>query len=448
MFTITFPALANLLECPDLGQGLATGASIDSRTTKPGDLFFAIKGERFDGHEFIANAVEKGAVAAVVTYAVDVDIPQFVVSDTTLALGKIAADHRAKFNIPIIGVTGSCGKTTTKTMIASILNGVKPTLSTQGTKNNYWGVPLTLLELTKEHHYAVIEMGADKAGEIAYLASLVKPTIAVITNAAPSHLQGFGGIHGVATAKGELFLSLSPESTALVNDDDTYAALWMSYLKHHKTYRFGHKPTADIYATDIHLNSNLTSRFQLHLPEQKPLEVHLGVLGEHNVDNALAASAVTYALGVNAAMIKQGLETMKAVYSRLVTHQGLQGAYIIDDCYNANPTSVRAALRILAGRNGEKIFVFADMNELGEDTLRLHQEIGEFAREHGIDRLFATGKLAEATVTSFGPNATFFANKGELIQALLPLLHDNVSVLVKASRSLQFEHVVAALLIQ
>jgi len=313
MFTTTFLALSNLLGCNSPGQGVATGVSIDSRTTKPGDVFFAVKGERFDGHEFVAGAAKQGAVAAVVSRPVDTDIPLFIVSDPLVALGKTAADYRAKFAIPVIGVTGSCGKTTTKTMIASILNLVKPTLSTQGTKNNYFGVPLTLLQLTKEHQYAVIEMGADRGGEIEYLSGLVQPTIGVITNANLAHLQGFGGIHGVAREKGALFRALPQDGVGIVNDDDAYAGLWMSYLKHCKTLRFGYKPTADIYATDVHMTADLSCRFSLNLPNAAPVSIKLNVLGEHNVSNALAAAAVCYALGVDAVTIKQGLETMQAV---------------------------------------------------------------------------------------------------------------------------------------
>jgi len=445
VFTTTFSALAKLLGCEQQGEGTITDVSIDSRAVRPGNLFMAIKGEQFDGHEYVAKAAQQGAVAAIVSRPVEASIPLFLVSDTVKALGEIAAFHRAKFSIPLIGVTGSCGKTTTKAMIASILSGVSCTLATSGTKNNHIGLPLTLLQLTKEHKYAVIEMGANHAGEISYLSQIAKPTIGIITNANPVHIEGFGSIHRIASAKGEIFLTLNEDGIGIVNDDDTYAALWMSYLGVRQKLRFGLKPTADVYADQIERYADQTYQFMLHVADSEPVPVKLNVLGEHNIPNALAAAAACHCLGIDAYSIAKGLTNMEPVYGRLVTRSGKAGAHIIDDSYNANPVAVKAALDILAAHQGEKIFVFADMGELGENAAHYHYEVGVQAREKGIDRLLATGPLSQEAIKAFGANAQHFATKEALTAALLPLLQPNVSVLLKASRSQQLEKVVQAI---
>lgn len=419
--------------------------STDTRTLKPGALFIALVGPNFNANAFISSAAAKGAVAAIVSEPVsDSPLPVLQVADTRIALGQLAAHHRSQFNIPVIGLTGSCGKTTTKAMIASILQHCGPTLATEGTLNNDFGVPLTLLRLTPEHRYAVIEMGANHPGEIAYVTHIVKPTVAFINNAAPAHLEGFGSLQGVAQAKGEIFQGLAVDGAALINVEDPFSDYWQTLVSPRQIVRFGRKQPADVTATAVTLNEAGCATFQLITPAGKT-DIQLQIMGEHNIMNALAAAAAAQAVGASLMAIKAGLEQFVPVNKRLAVRKGQGGAVIIDDSYNANPLSVTAAIQILAQKKGEKVLAFGDMRELGENAELYHQQIGETARQQGIDRLYAYGKLSACTVKAFGANGFHFDAQTDLIDALRPRLKPGVTVLVKGSLSMAMSKVVSAL---
>jgi UDP-N-acetylmuramoyl-tripeptide--D-alanyl-D-alanine ligase len=423
--------------------------SSDTRTLNPGDLFVAWKGDNFDGHDYVAAALEKGAVAALVDRKVSADLPQVVVASVPKALAQLAAYHREQLKrIPLIALTGSCGKTTTKEMLRSILLECGPTLANKNSFNNEIGGPSTLLQLTDQHRYAVIEMGANHPGEIAHLTNMAKPNVAFINNIAPAHLEGFGSVEGVARAKSEIFQGLSEEGVAVINADDNFSEQIKNLIVDKKlknVFTFGIKSKADFFATNITIDAEQHCSFILHTPKGE-VTISLAVLGQHNVMNALAAAAAASAVGADLSAIKTGLEKTQAVYGRLVTKQGHNGARIFDDTYNANPFSIKAALEVLAKHPGEKIFVMGEMRELGTDAEKLHQEIGECAKQLGVDRLYACGNLTQATVKGFGDGAQYFAEQKQLSDAVRAMLQPQVAVLVKGSRVMKMENVVAELL--
>ncbi len=416
------------------------GVSFDTRTLQPGNLYFAIRGESKDGHDFIDDARRKGAAGVVVSKPVETSVPVIQVDDTTIALGELGKVWRDQFDIPLVALTGSNGKTTTKNMIAAIFAeaGLNP-LSTEGNLNNQWGVPLMLSRLTHEHKSAVIEMGMNHFEEIRYLTHLAKPTIAVITNAGPSHLEGVGGtVKGVAQAKGEVFEGLALNGTAVINADDKFADMWKKLAGSRKMITFGLQNPADIQG------EVMKGGFILKIGD-KSTTVKLGLLGKHNIMNALAASAVGAANNIKIEIIKSALEKMNPEHGRMEIKQGLNGAKVIDDTYNANPLSFRAAIESISHEKGQKILALGDMRELGEQGPELHRECGKLAKEAGIDILFATGDLMKNTVESFGENAKHFDTHAELVAALKPLLNPDVLVLVKGSRSMKMELVVDAI---
>lgn len=420
------------------------GISTDTRTLKPQELFIALSGEQFDGHEFVAMAIEKGAAAVMVSRAVPCDIPQLQVQDTTIALGKLAAHHRANFNIPVIGITGSCGKTTVKTMTASILSHSGSTLASARSFNNAIGVPLTLLELNTEHRYAVIEMGMNHFGEIATLTQMTKPTIALINNAAAAHLEGVGSLEGVARAKGEIFQGLTPEGIGILNLDDPFAAYWRDLLGEHPILTFGTASAADFRAENSTLDHEGKAQFTLITPLGETA-IQLPLLGSHNINNALAAAAASYAAGADLPAIQQGLQTAECVYRRLNLHRTQEGARIIDDSYNANPLSLQAAITTLAQQPGYRILVLGDMRELGDQAEHYHHAVGISAKEAGIEQLFAYGELSQFAVKSFGAMGHHFQDHASLVAALKPLLHANTTVLIKGSFSTRMDKVVQGL---
>lgn len=425
----------SLKDLPDFN-----GVSFDSRTLARGNLYFAILGESKDGHDFIDEARKAGAAGAVVSQPVKTSIPLVIVEDTTKALGEFGKLWREQFSIPVVGLTGSNGKTTTKNMIAAIFEeaGLSP-LATEGNLNNQWGVPLMLSRLTSEHKSAVIEMGMNHFDEIRYLTHLAKPTITLITNAGASHLEGVGGkIEGVAKAKGEIFEGLSPEGTAVINADDKFAEFWKKLAGSRKIVTFGLEHPADVRAELI------PGGFSLNYLNQK-INIKLGLLGKHNVMNALAASAVGVANGIALDKIKLALEKMNPEHGRMEVKKGLNGSKVIDDTYNANPLSFKAALESVSKEKAKKILVLGDMRELGETAVELHRECGKLAKSSGIDQVFATGELMKELVKTFGENAQHYNNQEELIKALLPCLSEDVLVLVKGSRSMKMEKVVDAI---
>lgn len=419
-----------------------TGGTTDSRNIAPGEMFIALRGARVDGHDFLATARARGAVAALVEHAVDDPLPQLRVADAKVGLGKLAALWRVQYRCPLIGLTGSNGKTTVKELLAAILSRRGATLATQGNLNNDIGMPLTLLRLRRAHEYAVIEMGANHPGEIAALTILARPDVALITNAGPAHLEGFGSIEGVAHAKGEIFSGLSPDGVAVINADDQYAAVWETAAAGRRILRFGLSERADVRGewqgdaagSRIHLQTPAgEARATLHLP------------GQHNVMNALAATAAALAVGASLADITAGLEAAHGAPGRMQSKSGRNGARVIDDTYNANPASVQAALEVLANCRGKRIFVLGDLAELGDDTVELHRSIGAAVADAGIDALYSVGALSVHAANAFSGEHRHFATRDELIAHVTSLLAAQVTVLVKGSRSARMEEVVNAI---
>ncbi|HTM64326.1 MAG TPA: UDP-N-acetylmuramoyl-tripeptide--D-alanyl-D-alanine ligase [Gammaproteobacteria bacterium] len=424
------------------------GISIDTRTLHPGCLFAAIRGEHLDGHDYAAEAAQKGAVAALVSRQLAVNLPQLITADTTLALGKLGAAWRNAFHIPFIAVTGSNGKTTTKNMLASIMKAAcggneDQVLATKGTLNNHWGLPLTLALLNHTHHYAAIEMGMNHFGEIKYLTELTRPDVAVITNASAAHLAGVGSIEGVARAKAEIFLGLPENGTAILNRDDAFYDFWTQQIGSRKHISFGFHPEADVQGT-LHPSDNTFQRITMKTPAGT-IEVNLPLLGKHNAANALAAAAACLAVGIDIQAVKSGLETIAPAPGRLIMHTLANGVKIIDDTYNANPTSLQAAVETLSAFAGKKILVLGDMRELGDDAKNIHQHAGEKIRSAGIDYLFTFGDLSENTSHAFGEGAYHFSEQEKLVNALKPFLFNTTTILVKGSRSMKMERVIAGL---
>lgn len=437
---------AELLYSPNLDLEISN-ISIDSRLVKSKDLFVAIYGGKVDGHDFIPKAKANGAVAALVSRNANIDFPQLKVDFPIKSLGKLGAYKRKKFTGKVIGVTGSVGKTTTKTILASILSKHSTTFSSIKSYNTDATLPLMLWQLQSDHQFAVLEMGASYFGEIAYLTEIAKPDVAIILNAVPCHTENFGDLAGISQAKGEIMQGLSPNGTAILNLDDQFFSYWkkIALTSDRQIFTFGLNPKADITASEISLNSNVCPEFNLHLPDKSITKITLPLLGEQNVMNALAASAAAFSLGLTSLEIKTGLESVVAPEMRLAQLIGFNGANIINDCYNANPASVAAALKILALKKGPKIFIFADMRELGENTLKFHEDVGKLAQNLQIDYIFAFGDLAAIAAKKFGKNAFVFANQDELVTAVKQILQSDSNVLVKGSRSMNLENVVKKL---
>lgn len=436
--------LADHLDAILVGSNIDfTGISIDTRTLVPGDVYIAIVGDRCDGHDFIAEAEKKGAVCVISAYPVDSTLPQIVVDDTKKALTDCARFYRQTVDIPFVAITGSCGKTTTRALLESILRQSHEVLASVKSFNNDIGVPLTLLRLKPKHQFAVIEMGANHPGEIAHLTHLVQPSVAVITMAGEAHLDGFGDVAGVACAKGEIFQGLPEAGTAIINADDHYANFWKNLVGDRHVLTFGMHTDADIVARNRGETAE-GERFDLIVKEEVR-SIQLPLVGVHNVMNALGAAAAAVALGVSLNDIQKGLNHAKAEQSRLIVSRGLAGAKIIDDSYNANPTSVKAAIDILSVQGGESVLVLGDMLEMGAHSAQLHQMIGEVAKAANIDHLYCYGEETKNTVDGFGANAKHFRDHATLIEDLKRLLHKNVTVLVKGSNSMQMSTVVKAL---
>lgn len=434
---------AKWLDARLLGQDvLIDGISTDSRTLVKDNLFIALRGPNHDGHEHVARAMEAGAVAALVDHPVDCVIPQIVVADTRIALGKLASAWRKELATPLVAITGSNGKTTVKEMCAAILSQAGETLATRGNLNNDIGVPLTLLRLQQTHQFGVIEMGANHAGEIDYLTTLTHPQVAILNNAAAAHLEGFGSLEGVAKAKGEIFGGLVENGVAVLNADDQFAPLWRELISDKQVISFGLEQAADVTARwqgDVY-----GSRMEVTTPVAE-FQIDLELPGRHNVMNALAAIAAATALNIDTQQIIDGLQSMKSVGGRLQARKGINGATVLDDSYNANPASMKAGLKVLSECGGERYLALGDMGELGEDAAELHRQVGDEARRVGINQLYASGELSRGAAEAFGENGHYFKEQQQLIDALLPQMNDKVTVLVKGSRSSRMERVVEAL---
>jgi len=449
-----------LSDCAKAMQGRLIGedmaiesVSINTRTIKPGQLYIAIKGHVFDGHQFINQAASAGACAAVVEKEIETSLPHIIVKDTRLALAELAGVWRKSVNkengssLAVIGVTGSNGKTTVKEMLAAILAINDSVLFTNGNLNNDIGVPLTLLELDEQHRYAVIEMGANHAKEIAYTSHYVEADVVIINNAGAAHIAGFGSLDGVAKAKGEIIETLKKMGTVIINHDDEYFAYWKSVAANRRIVSFGLNAGADVTANAIKEKVNkkaFITQFELST-NQGSVDITLKLAGRHNILNALAAAAASLALGITLTQIKQGLESIVSVTGRLQPLVSSTGAIIIDDTYNANSASLKAALNVLVNFKGKSWVVLGAFGELGPNSPKMHEEMGVLIKSNGVSRLMAVGADCKKTVAAFGVGATYFEEQQDLITALKHELEGDETILIKGSRAQRMEIVVAAL---
>ena len=416
------------------------GVTTDSRRIATGDLFVALKGERFDGHEYVVESIRRGAAAALVSRPIRADVPvsQVVVEDTRLALGQLAAAWRARFALPLLALTGSNGKTTVKEMVAAILavhcDGRVAVLATEGNLNNDIGMPLTLLRLRELHRYAVVEMGMNHRGEIDYLTRIAEPTVALVNNAHRAHVGILGSLEAIAEAKGEIYAGLRPGGIALVNADDAFAPRWKALNLDRRVVTFGLAEDADVHGRLA------DGQLRLVTPTDA-FAATLQVTGEHNVRNAIAACAAAYALEIPPHAIQGGLAGFTGVPGRQQKRTAAGGATVVDDTYNANPDSMKAAARVLALAPGRKVFVMGDMGELGEGAAQMHAEVGAFAKQMQIDRLLALGEASRNAVEAFGAGAEHFSDLEALCAAALREDAPGTTILVKGSRFMQMERV-------
>lgn len=443
MRALSLDAVATLTHGKHYGENAEiSSVVIDSRRVRAGSLFVALRGERVDGHDYLRQAAESGASAALVNRQCK-ELPGVIVDDSQRALADLARDNRRAFRGPLIALTGSSGKTSTKEMLAAILSCNASVLATSGNHNNELGVPLTLLDISPQHAFAVIEMGAAKAGDIRYLCEFAQPDVAILTNAQAAHLQGFGSLDGVAKTKGEIFEALSPSGLAVINADDRYYSQWQAQASHCRQSSFSLiSSSADVYASDISATAE-GSQFTLHCAAGQT-EVLLPLSGRHMVANALAAAAAALEVGISLSQIAEGLGGVNSTAGRLFS-QRWGGITVIDDSYNANPGSVRAAIEVLAAKPGKSLLVLGEMAELGPDAEALHRDVAAYARDASVASCAFVGEFADVMAEEFGDAGRAFADKQALL-GHLPALLDNVNtVLVKGSRSSAMEEVVTAL---
>jgi UDP-N-acetylmuramoyl-tripeptide--D-alanyl-D-alanine ligase len=428
-----------------IGEDRPYGAvATDSRTLNPGSLFVALRGPNFDGAQFAAAAAARGAVGALVERQVDAPLAQVVVGDALRALQTLAAAWRAQFALAMVAVAGSNGKTTAKEMTAAILSRMGAVMATHGNLNNHIGVPVTLMRLEHSHRSAVVEMGANRVGDVAELMRIAQPTIGLVTNAGAEHLEGFGDLDGVAEGEGEALSHLPAGGTAIINADDAYAGYWRGVTTAHRVVTFGVNTRADFtaeHARQAVERGEFATRFTLASPlGSSPILLKTG--GAHNIVNALAAAAAAAAAGASLAEIAAGLADFRPVAGRLQLKAGVNDSWIIDDSYNANPSSVRAGLEVLRAMTSVKWLVLGDMAELGESSHDSHAHIGSYARDCGVTRLFAHGPLSSRAVETFGAGGEWFADTDSLARRLKAEIAPGVTVLVKGSRINRLERVV------
>lgn len=419
--------------------------SIDSRTMNAGQVFVALKGGNFDGHEYLQSAFERGASALVTERVLPKRAPQWVVKNSLRALGYIGTENRNLFEGKLIALTGSNGKTSVKEMIASILRQSGEVMATRGNLNNHIGVPLTLLSLNPEHEFAVVEMGASGLGEIHYLTEMARPDVALVNNVGDAHVGGFGSVKNIEIGKGEIFNGLSASGTGIVNMDSPGADRYMDKLIGRKMLSFSAETNrADVYAREIRLNET-GSEFLLCLPSGESQRVSLNVPARHNVLNALAAATCCLAVETPFERVISGLQDFSGVAGRLQKYQLASGAVLIDDSYNASPSSVKAAVNTLKCMQGKSVLVLGDMGELGEEEALLHRQVGVFAKEHGIDQLVTVGELSKHAAEGFGANAYCFSSKQDAVDYLLEELDADTRLLIKGSRSSKMEEIVTSI---
>ncbi|MCO7198190.1 UDP-N-acetylmuramoyl-tripeptide--D-alanyl-D-alanine ligase [Pseudoalteromonas sp. OANN1] len=449
MIKMDFSWLAAVLKTPYDGENLAVAnINTDTRTIQSGEVFLALKGPNFDGHRFLDVAKARGAIAAIVSeHDEDIDLPQFVVADTRIALGQIGRAVIETVAPKTIAITGSVGKTTVKEMCAAILAQKGKVLATKGNFNNDIGVPLTLLRLSEDDEFAVIELGANHLGEIAYTTELVSPDVATVCNVAPAHIEGFGSIDGVGKAKGEIFSGLKADGVAVINADSDYAQMWQESLAVSKVKRYSLNAQLDIWVEAIELDELARPTFTLCQGEERTT-ISLPLSGQHNVGNALIAAALTTELGASLSEVATGLGQMAEVKGRVNMIQVSDTLRVVDDTYNANVKSVNAAIDLLASMSGYKVLALGDMAELGEDAREYHREVGEYAKQQGIDELFSLGVLSSSASNVFEKPNRHFSTRENLMKALRVVLAEQsgqCTVIVKGSRSARMELLVEEL---
>lgn len=423
------------------GKDEIHGIATDSRQPMIGKLFVALTGEHFDGNDFVPAALAQGAAAVLSNR--QVDAPGVVVKDTLQSLQSLAQHWRQRFNIPVLAVTGSCGKTTVKEVLTAILAESGPVLATQGNQNNHIGVPLTLARLGAEHRYAVLEMGMNHSGELALLSALAKPTLALINNAGPAHLAGLGSVAAVAAAKGEILSGLDNRGISILNGDDQFADFWAEKAPG-EVWRFSLNNLPVRVRGHWQDRSGSSGQLDVRAPQGEfTLEVPLP--GKHNGANVLAAVTAALALDISIPQIQRAVAGLEAIPGRLQWRNGRGGCRVLDDTYNANPASLEAALRVLAAQSGQRILILGDMGELGPDTVAYHRQAGILAQQLGIDAVYGLGQLAAEAAEAFAAGTEHFMELPPLIDALQPHLNLETVVLVKGSRAAHMERVVQAL---
>jgi len=444
MFTMTLNEVRDALGAKLVGDDssdnecIVRGINTDSRTIKQGELFVALKGDKFDAHDYITHAHDRGAAAYLLDHEIENVKPALIVDDTRIAFGQLASAWRNQFNYPVAAVTGSNGKTTVKEMLHSILATQGSVLATKGNFNNDIGVPITLYRMTSQYEHAVIEMGANHKNEISYLTNLVKPDVAIITNAAAAHLEGFGSLDGVSKAKGEIFQGLSDNGVAILNYDDTYFSYWASLVKNKKSISFGENNNANVSFSINNKNNNLI----IHFNNNEIFELKLPLLGKHNIVNALAAIAASIALKINFEDIKHGLESMQPIAGRLERKEGVNNSIVIDDTYNANPASLSAAIDAIQIFTGQYHVVLGDMGELGSDAVQLHKDAAVKLKHGNVTFLYTLGVSSEYTHKEFSDKSKHFSTHENLVKELVKNIKEGDIILVKGSRSMQMEKIV------
>ncbi len=445
MIPLALADIASAVNGKLVGRNITINALVtDSRALKVDEAFLALKGPNFDGHRFIKQVLEQGCSAIIVDHQQATDIPQIIVEDTHLALGQIGALVKAQVAPKTVAITGSSGKTTVKEMVAAILSRLGCVLATKGNFNNDIGVPLTLLRLEDKHDFAVVELGANHLGEISYTSNLVRPDIAMINNIAAAHLEGFGDLAGVARAKGEIFEGLSESGVAIYNQDSPYASKWQWRLTDKNVRKFSCLKKSDCFSSNVVLDENGCATFSLNTNVGRTF-IELTVPGRHNVCNAVAAASVALECGASLDDIRLGLADMARVGGRLNIHQLGDNFKLIDDTYNANVDSVKAATELLASYPGRRILILGDMGELGSAARSYHQEVGEYAKSLKIDDLMTLGVLSQSASDSFNGRGQHFSSRENLVKQLANMLSNEaqqIAVLVKGSRSAHMEHVV------
>ena len=441
-FTMMLNEVATILSAEMVGGDIKVkGISTDTRTIKGGELFVALKGPNFDGHKFVKQAMDKGAVACLVQEKVNAE--RYVLTDDTQrALGLLAKAWRKNFKKSVFAITGSNGKTTVKEMIANIVNQKKSVMATHGNLNNDIGVPLTLFRLNETFDAAVIEMGANHSGEIRYLTNITQPDVAVITNIGSAHLEGFGSLENTAKAKAEIFQGLSESGFAIINADDQFSDVLKNAAAQHNILSFGLNNKADVMSQWESTTAGSTLKITTPVGD---CIIELKLLGRHNVMNALAAITASIAAGFPLEQIVNGLESLGPVNGRLQMKRGINNSLVIDDTYNANPSSLRAALNVLHDFSGKRFLALGDMAELGDNADELHVDAGTYAKETGVDSLYSFGTLAAKAAKEFGGNGFCYDKHEDMINALRNELSQDVTLLVKGSRSMHMENVVNAL---